>query len=295
MKPIRLFWWSPVRSPRLLKPELERNLGAWIRLGNATRRPFLNFGDELSPLIVSAVTGRRVEWATPARAELVSVGSVFELAGRYPSCAAVWGTGLRGEPDTAVSAKFLQNLGNVLAVRGPRTRAALSLSSETVLGDPGLLAYMLVSSGRATNKRKVFIPHFTTWNSREGLGLLGKARSQGFEVIEPSRPPIEVIRAVAGASFVISSSLHGVIVAHSLGIPASLLAVGGRAGHEPDWKFKDYFESIEATFSVEPWGVFNDEKLMERSIERASAAKQELQAKAQMLGTKLEAVLGDGS
>lgn len=295
MRSIRLFWWSPMRSPRLLKPELQTNLGAWMQLGAATRRPFLNFGDELSPLIVEAVSGRRVKWAAPREAEIVSVGSVLELAGRYPSSAAVWGTGLRGDPGTELAGRFRQNLGNVLAVRGPKTRTALSLSAETPIGDPGLLAYRLVDRERPSKERKVFVPHFTTWNSRAGLALLAKAKVGGFEIIQPSRSPLDVMRSIAGASFVMSSSLHGLIVAHSLGVPASLMAVGGKPGREPDWKFMDYFESIGADFAVEPWTVFDDTKLLKQTMERASSASEAIYSRAQSMGTKLAAALQDAT
>lgn len=291
MKPVRLFWWSPMRSPRLLKPELESNLSAWMRLGSSTRRPFRNFGDELSPLLVTAVSGRPVEWTPPRKADLVSVGSVFELAGKHPSGAAVWGTGLRGEPRADVATKVLQNLGEIVAVRGPRTREALSLAPQTPLGDPGLLSYLLVKPNTVLKSRRVFVPHFTTWNSREGRALLAKARSRGFDIIKPSLPPLEVLRCIAGANFVLSSSLHGVIVAHSLGVPASLLTVGGKAGQEPEWKFRDYFESIGASFEVEPWAILDDDKMLDDSAERALSMAEQLHSTAQILGTKLATVL----
>lgn len=295
MRPIRLFWWSPTRSPRLLKPELETNLGAWVKLGASTRRPFLNFGDELAPLIVEAVSGRRVKWSPPGKADIVSVGSIFELAGRYPSSAAVWGTGLRGDPGAEVAALFLQNLGNVLAVRGPKTRSALSLDEETPLGDPGLLAERLVKRQIRRGERKVFVPHFTTWNSRGGMALLAKAEAQGFEIVRPSLAPMAVMESIAAASFVMSSSLHGLIVAHSLGVPARLLAVGGRPGREPDWKFMDYFDSIGTEFAVEAWTVFDDARALRQSVELGYSVCEEIYEKAQMLAWRLHSVLQDAT
>lgn len=295
MKPLKLFWWSPVRSVRLLKPEIETNLSSWRRLGAKTRRPFLNFGDELSPLIVESVSGRKVQWASPRAAEIVSVGSVLELAGRYPSSAAVWGTGLRAAPEPATAIRFVENLGNVLAVRGPRTRSALRLGDDVALGDPGLLAERLVKRQAPRHERKVFVPHFTTWNSREGLRLLGKASGRGFEIVPPSLPPMAVMAAIADASFVMSSSLHGVIVAHSLGVPTRLLEVGGRPGNEPDWKFMDYFASLGSDYGAEPWSVFDDAKALAGSMEHGTAKCEEIQDSARSLGSRLADVLKDAT
>jgi hypothetical protein len=291
MKPIRLFWWSPARSLRLIKPELETNMPAWMRLGAQTRRPFNNFGDELSPLLVKAITGREVRWAPPRNADLVSVGSVIELAGRFPSSAAVWGTGLRGEIDAATAEKFRTNLGPMLAVRGPGTRRCLGLGLETPLGDPGLLSDRIVSRKRRVSQRQLLIPHFTTWNSSKGRTFLARAKSRGFSILPPSLHPLEVLNAISEASFVLSSSLHGVIVAHSLGIPTRLLAVGGKPGQEPNWKYVDYFASIGAQYEVEPWTVISDDVLLALSTEKASVSRETIMYKCQELGSGLEKAL----
>lgn len=61
----------------------------------------------------------------------------------------------------------------------------------------------------------------------------------------PNRHPVDVVRAVGSASIVYASSLHGVIVADALGIPAALLRLSGsKRSREPEFKYADYFESV---------------------------------------------------
>lgn len=239
--PLRVFWWSPARSPRLAFSE-RRNASAWLRLGVATRRPLLNFGDELSALVVGAVAGRRVRWSRPAQAELLAIGSILNLAITRGVRGRVWGSGLRAPLDAAgaVAAREL----DYVAVRGPWTRDILNLPSATPLGDPGLLAPLLVRRRERAGAHPILIPHFTAWGTTEARRAVERA-SGSLQVVEPSLPPLVVLRHIAAAPAVFSSSLHGVIVAHSLGVPAVLVEQHDAAGGEPEWKYADYYRSME--------------------------------------------------
>jgi hypothetical protein len=61
----------------------------------------------------------------------------------------------------------------------------------------------------------------------------------------PNQHPVEVVRAIGGAPIVYTSSLHGLIVADALGVPAALLRFSGpKLSGEPEFKYVDYFESV---------------------------------------------------
>ena len=244
MSALRLYWWSPQRSLRRLAPEIKHNSVAWMHLAKLTGRPLKNFGDELSPVILEAVTGRPVVWSPAHRADIIGIGSIFELASQMPTSAAVWGTGIRG-PFTETQAELLRSrVGPILAIRGPRSRSELRLPASTPIGDPGLLSPMLVDANRRQTNETIVIPHFSAWNSAEGRRRLARLETSGMSIVPPSLAPLEVLQRISRARFVVSSSLHGVIVAHSLGVPTQLLINTSTSNPEPLFKYEDYFASL---------------------------------------------------
>lgn len=231
-------------------PELRTNFSAWIKLAGLTRRPLTNFGDLLSPLVMEAATGRKVVWAPPERADIVGVGSILELYASRGSGAFIWGSGLRSLPSS--SSDISGSFGNILAVRGPNTRAALGIPIGTPLGDPGLLAPHFAHRSKALQRRPLVIPHFRTWASRGSRGLLSDLKINGFDVAPPSLEPRVMIDRINNASVVVTSSLHGVIVAHALGIPAQLVTTSTQQMAEPEFKYSDYASSMGTTLVAMP-------------------------------------------
>ena len=57
-------------------------------------------------------------------------------------------------------------------------------------------------------------------------------------VVYPTQPWYEVIEKILDSKFVISSSLHGIIIAEAFGIPARLLKITDK---EPLFKYADYY------------------------------------------------------
>jgi len=281
--PLRLFWWSPARSARLAFAE-RRNAPAWLRLGAATRRPLLNFGDELSALVVGAVAGRRVRWSRPAQAELLAIGSILNLAITRGAQGRVWGSGLRAPLDATGTAAAREL--DYLAVRGPWTRDILNLAASTPLGDPGLLAPLLVPRREQAGARPILIPHFTAWGAAEARRSVSRA-SSSLQVVEPSLPPLVVLRRIAASPAVFSSSLHGVIVAHSLGVPAVLVEQHEARGGEPEWKYADYYRSMD----VAPVRLSLDELGDDERRAGAIAAAHEISAPARSRAESLGAGL----
>lgn len=245
MKSLKAFWWSPLKSPRQLKPELFGNPAIWVRLGVRTGRPLMNFGDELTRNVLEYATGRKVVWSAPDKADVVAIGSILELYMRRSGHAKIWGTGLRGEVPAHLVESYRAHSDSILAVRGPHSRAELGLPDDTPIGDAGLLAAAIIDGSRPRNTGKiVLIPHFRVWNTSEGRQEIRDARRLGMEVVPPTLHPLSVIKKVAAARLVLSSSLHGVIVAHSVGTPTQLLTVSD-SGVEPQFKYGDYFASMQ--------------------------------------------------
>ena len=180
---------------------------------------FQNFGDFLPPLMAKELLLQAKVEADIYRL----VGSVIEegwirrdlrhTIGTEAGRVAFWGCGMRSadalSPEVRAKSLFF-------GVRGPLTRDALGLPDGTPLGDPGLLAPLFHQPSPApeTLGRAICIPHIhDTRGDDELLGL------SGAEVlVRPSVAGTEdglrgILDKIASASFVLSNSLHGAIIA----------------------------------------------------------------------------------
>jgi len=222
---VEVGYWDPLRRT-----------GIW---GGATRvsRPVRNFGDLLGPLIVrdlvelfllpSALGVARA--APPPR--LLSVGSILHFARDGD---VVWGSGFNPKGDhSGGTARAL----DVRAVRGPRTaellRDRLTTPVPEAFGDPALLLGALrphlVVPPPDRRYELTILP-----NLNELAAVTDRTR-----VVNPRHPMRGVLTRIARSRLVVGSSLHAVIVAESLGVPAR--AVRGQA--ESVVKYEDYFRA----------------------------------------------------
>lgn len=189
-----------------------------------------NFGDDLSPIIVQKVLGRPVQFRSlDSKGQLLlGAGSILHYARDGD---VIWGSGFRENP---MSENRFHNL-DVRAVRGPRTREFLiqkGISCPQVYGDPAVLMGHLFPEFK--EEKPIYdyiiipnigeIPCFTTYKN----------------VVLPTLPWAEIVKKINQSRLVISSSLHGVIVAESYGVPTRLLKM---TWIEPLLKYQDYYES----------------------------------------------------
>lgn len=196
-----------------------------------------NFGDEISPLVMRHLTGYRPRWVRPDyRPKVVGVGSLMAYA--RPSDIII-GTGMiRAEAMTLP-------LGvRVLGLRGPRTADLLGLGSVDIpFGDPGLLAAdaLGISKGSPSTGTIGVVPHYVDRQETFRLLAVGPVLAQPPVVIDVRRGPRSVIEEIAGVDVCVSTSLHGLIVAESLGIPAIWASMSENITGG-SFKFNDYYE-----------------------------------------------------
>ncbi|WDS36307.1 polysaccharide pyruvyl transferase family protein [Pseudoxanthomonas sp.] len=194
----------------------------------------VNVGDHLSKVLVSAILSLRdtnllrKRRGTP---RLLCIGSVMHFA---EGDEVIWGTGINGKiPESTHRFTSL----DVRAVRGPKTRTFLQnrgIVVPEVYGDPALLMPRLFDAAllQGGNARKPFVvvPHFN-----ESLD-----KYKGYEevLVSPRIEPAAFVRQLLEAEYVVSSSLHGVILAEAYGIPAVYLDWGNG---EDRFKYDDYY------------------------------------------------------
>lgn len=111
-------------------------------------------------------------------------------------------------------------------VRGPVTARVLGLEDAVPLTDGAILAPVAEEFRFAPSQRSpspvVVVPHFET------IAFPGWAEAvafAGFDLIDPRGTPETVIAALAGASLVLTESLHGAILADAYGVPWRPFAV----------------------------------------------------------------------
>ncbi len=218
---VRVATWNP-RRPWRGRPVRLMRLGRHLPGGPRVN----NFGDLLGPVVVG--DRHRIEGLGQAvrPRRLMAVGSILHFAGEDE---VVWGAGVNGH---ALEASYAQQL-DIRAVRGPLTRSFLAGKGHLVpdvYGDPGLLVADLLQVDTARSPepgRSVLIPN---------LNDIPAHRTHP-RLVEPTLDLAAIIEAILASELVIASSLHGIVLAEALGRPAQLL----RSGHEPRFKYEDYY------------------------------------------------------
>lgn len=213
-----------------------------------------NFGDALAPLLVEKFSGRRVVASTPRRCRMCAVGSILDsffsrgfslkrrLYRRIAPPVLVWGGGFI-QPEREGWTDPRRRL-DVRAVRGKlsreRIRKYLGIDKEIALGDPGLLCAGLLE-GRTIPKTHDLgiIPHYIDRDNP----LLDRFPAGTSIRINVGAPPLDVLEQIASCRAVISSAMHGLIAADSLGIPNIRMVLGGKL-MGGDYKFDDYYSAF---------------------------------------------------
>lgn len=197
-------------------------------------REVKNFGDLLTPALLRRA-GLTPIHAYPARAELVSVGSILEhLPSRYGG--AVLGSGLL-YPTSSV----LLDRARVYSLRGHLTLERVQgLNRKPALGDPGLIANRLIKDPPQKLYEVGLVPHHADPVPPYMRDAISDAVAMGAaKVIDVMRAPERVVHEIASCKAILSTSLHGLIVADSFSIPSAWVAGSGLLGG--DFKFRDYY------------------------------------------------------
>ena len=204
-------------------------------------RPAENYGDLLSQYIVEQVSGlstvfynapkKRKSWFK--KRHLLAIGSIMNYA---TAKSVVWGSGIIKRNDQVGGARFL-------AVRGPQSRKRvleLGYSCPKVYGDPGLLLPKFYNPQIEKQYELGVIPHYIDY----ALAQETFSTSKDTSVIDLIGDDLfATTDEILKCKRVISSSLHGLIIAHAYGIPAVWVRFSDKLTGD-NVKFQDYFESV---------------------------------------------------
>ena len=219
-----------------------------------------NLGDILSPYIVKALSKREIvyknrwwgwkyylkelwriiihrQWMDmrhlthPFERVMLGVGSILKYA-NYNSV--VWGAGFMNNHDTTKAR-------NIIAVRGCLSASKVREGGGKIKGDPALLLPTLLPAPhpRETDCEVGFIPH---WSEFDNFALqifpeMDPSIINSSRIIDFRTTDIDAtINKILNCRMILSSSLHGIIIAHAYGIPALWF--------RNPFKYNDYFSSV---------------------------------------------------
>lgn len=190
----------------------------------------VNFGDLLTPMLLRRY-GMVPLFSEKNTADVICIGSILNgLPEDYPGY--ILGSGLiKDEERNFKNAK-------ILSVRGELTRDRISAPPSTILGDPGLLADKLLARRQEKRYTLGIVPHYVDKQNERLLKISQKYKEE-ILIIDVQRNPKTVLENIDRCKYILSSSLHGLVAADSLGIPNGWIqltdkVLGG------GFKFQDY-------------------------------------------------------
>lgn len=206
-----------------------------------------NFGDLLAPWLARKISGREVEFAERGTPGYVTIGSIL---GHVSDESIVWGAGSFGTEN----AKKLPKKAQYLATRGPLTRNKLSINkikSPRIYGDPALLIPDYYRPKIEKTHEVGIVLRWSESSRNENFNVPGvKKIYLGTDDIEGT------IDAFLSCRRIISSSLHGLILADAYGIPNAWLHTNTTKGR--DFKFYDYLISVDKVRAPHEYRIVQD-------------------------------------
>ena len=207
-----------------------------------------NWGDELNKYFFSYVTGMKTAFTFHSLSRFLNLKHYFLIGSILTfynmDGAVIYGSGSikpdnpRGIPESVIS------------VRGPLTRELMlkhGINCPAHYGDPALLLPVFYTP-KKINLHTEFsvIPHWRTM--KYGNKILNQIMNQSkCNVVNMRKYKCwtDIIDVIAGSSFVLSESLHGLIVAETYNIPCVWVEFRQHFSWS-DWNFKfhDFYESI---------------------------------------------------
>lgn len=161
----------------------------------------------------------------------------------------IFGTGFISRQDYQ-NESYIRNL-KVIAVRGNITlqrlkRNGVKIPNNVVLADPGILAPMLLNNSEineTTTKKKYnlcIIPHYI--DMKKNNLIKKQVHIKNSIILNIKQNPYKLLKSIKQCKSVLSSGLHGLIIADSFGISNMRMVVSDKISGG-DYKFIDYYSA----------------------------------------------------
>ncbi|MBE5958147.1 MAG: polysaccharide pyruvyl transferase family protein [Lachnospiraceae bacterium] len=211
-----------------------------------------NIGDSISPLICNWLLNKKnltLDSKTKSTKHLLAVGSIL-VTGRHYFDATVWGSGILylNHIRSLSLQKYFRKL-DVRVVRGPISAKILSFCGykcPEIYGDPGVLMPLIYPKTANRNSDTIsVIRHLKSVHLKtpDSLNFID-TRTSDYKAF---------IDQICESKMVISSSLHGIILAESYGVPAIFLQeeMEDSLLKFYDWYYSTNRHNVKIAYSIE--------------------------------------------
>lgn len=237
----------------------------WWSYSSIENTELENVGDLLSPVIVcNMLKTRGIDFDTSIEGtkHLTAVGSALGVG--VQKCT-VWGSGCR---QYGYDKRLALSDYDIRAVRGPKSREVLIQCGHIcpeIYGDPAVLLPEFYSPIPSPEKHITYIPHF-----RES-----QATHDGVVTLSPLTKDWKAfINSLTQSELVLSSSLHGIILAESYGIPA--IWVESKESSVVPLKYADWYESTGREVPVPAKNIYHALQIEPPVVPNLSSMRKEL-------------------
>ncbi len=243
-----------------------------------------NMGDLLNEYIIPKVTGYEIEHCeNVAKFQIMGIGScggavwsgkekgivnqVKDIVKKI-SCinssnrAAVWGTGFLDDLGEC-NLNIVRKNTTFIALRGNKSKAIvekmLNRKLDIPVCDGGILSDLVLDKPEDKRYQLGLIPHFREQEFIMKNGVL-KAFTKKYpdlKIINLKKDPIQVIKEINRCELIVSSSLHGCVVADSFYIPNLYVEFSDIPG--TGFKFRDYYSGFD--LDIEPLLIKSDDSI----------------------------------
>ena len=197
---------------------------------------FNNFGDLITPILLREIGYTPVRSKSINSSQLLFVGSILDnICDDFDGV--ILGSGFLNK-ETAQRV----DRATVLGLRGELSKKQLGLTENLQLGDCGLLLPKFFKEKPKPKYKIGIIPHYVDANDARVHRWITRFR-EAANVINVNQDPRAVFYQVCSCEYIVSSSLHGLVVADSLGIANLWICLSDLCGHGTH-KFIDYYSAF---------------------------------------------------
>ena len=210
-----------------------------------------NWGDAINPILIEKLYGKKIfhqnEVYNFSNQPVISaVGSILNV---FPNNkrVVVWGSGV-ANPQNPMN----YTPEKIFAVRGPKTWQYLkeqNIEAPQIYGDPVLLIDKIYQPSNFNKTHKLgIIRHYEDQLPELDQLISENKEIKEIKIIRNMDNPFSIIDEMVSCEKIISSSLHGLILADVYKIPN--IWVFFKGFEKLHFKFQDYYESINSSIQL---------------------------------------------
>ncbi len=201
-----------------------------------------NWGDTVNPYLVQKITGRKIVSSNQVfnylhKPELLGIGSI--ISGDLSNFV-IWGSGVLSAETTIYNKPK-----KVLALRGYNSLKKIKETGGdcNLFGDPVLLFPDIFPDNNIKKTHRYgIVPHYSD-KKKPGIILLEALKDPSVKIIDIQTDTETFVKEVLSCENIISSSLHGLILAEAYGIPTCRIMLSENL-KRGDFKFYDYYSGV---------------------------------------------------